>query len=97
MPDFVTSQAQLDAIYGQPAGPAVIKEIDHISGHYRRFIEASPFNSETYGAYPQYEFHHARGAEKTKTLSFQAPNLSLPQALTPFWRARQAISPATSA
>lgn len=46
------------------------------------FIEASPFNSETYGAYPQYEFHHARGAEKTKSLSFQAPNLSLPTALT---------------
>ncbi len=43
MPDFVTSEAQLDAIYGQPAGPAVIKEIDHISEHYRRFIETSPF------------------------------------------------------
>lgn len=46
------------------------------------FIDASPFNSETYGAYPEYEFHHARGAEKTKSLSFQAPNLSLPVALT---------------
>lgn len=46
------------------------------------FIEASPFNSETYGAYPEYEFHHARGGERTKSLSFQAPNLSLPQALT---------------
>ena len=43
MPDLVTSEAQLDAIYGQPAGPAVIKEIDHISEHYRRFIETSPF------------------------------------------------------
>ena len=43
MPEFVTSEAQLEAIYGQPAGPAVIKEIGHISEHYRRFIEASPF------------------------------------------------------
>jgi hypothetical protein len=25
VPDLVTSEAQLDAIYGQPAGPAVIK------------------------------------------------------------------------
>src|SRR5258708_24704470 len=43
VPNLVTSEAQLEAIYGQPAGPAVIKEIDHISGHYRRFIETSPF------------------------------------------------------
>jgi PPOX class probable FMN-dependent enzyme len=43
VPDFITSEAQLEAIYGQPAGPAVIKEIDHISDHYRRFIETSPF------------------------------------------------------
>jgi PPOX class probable FMN-dependent enzyme len=41
--DIVTSEAELEAIYGQPAGPAVIKEIDHISEHYRRFIELSPF------------------------------------------------------
>ena len=43
MPDIVTSEAELEAIYGQPSGPAVIKEIDHISEHYRRFIELSPF------------------------------------------------------
>lgn len=43
VPDLVTSEAQLEAIYGLPAGPAVIKEIDHISEHYRRFIEISPF------------------------------------------------------
>src|SRR5258705_5739987 len=43
VPDLVTSEEQLAAIYGQPAGPAVIKEIDHISEHYRRFIETSPF------------------------------------------------------
>ena len=37
--------AELEAIYGQPdpAGPAMIKELDHISEHYRRFIAVSPF------------------------------------------------------
>lgn len=39
----ITTEAELDAIYGQPAGAAVIKELGHISDHYRRFIEASPF------------------------------------------------------
>lgn len=45
------------------------------------FIEASPFNGQTYGAYPEYEFHHARGGERTKGLTFQAPNLALPEGL----------------
>jgi hypothetical protein len=45
------------------------------------FIEASPFNGTTYGAFPEYEFHHARGKENRKGLLFQAPNLSLPQGL----------------
>jgi uncharacterized protein (DUF1501 family) len=45
------------------------------------FIAASPFNSKTYGAYPEYEFHHERGREDSK-LPFQAPNLSLPQGLS---------------
>jgi PPOX class probable FMN-dependent enzyme len=39
----VTTEAQLEALYGLPSGPAVIKEIDHVSDHYRAFIEASPF------------------------------------------------------
>jgi uncharacterized protein len=43
VPDIVTSEAELEAIYGHPSGPAVIKEIDHISNNYRRFIELSPF------------------------------------------------------
>jgi uncharacterized protein len=40
---LVTSEAELEALYGKPMGAAVIKEIDHISEHYRRFIEVSPF------------------------------------------------------
>jgi PPOX class probable FMN-dependent enzyme len=39
----ITSLAELDALYDQPTGPAVIKELDHIGDHYRRLIEASPF------------------------------------------------------
>ena len=39
----VTSIEQLEALYGLPAGAAVLKEIDHIGPEYRTFIEASPF------------------------------------------------------
>jgi uncharacterized protein len=39
----VTSIEQLEAIYGQASGAAVVKEIDHVSAEYRKFIEASPF------------------------------------------------------
>ncbi|MGE3316790.1 MAG: DUF1501 domain-containing protein [Planctomycetaceae bacterium] len=46
------------------------------------FVEASPYNPTTYGAYPEYEFHHARGKENLKGLNFQAPSLSLPTELS---------------
>ncbi|MSR59076.1 MAG: DUF1501 domain-containing protein [Planctomycetaceae bacterium] len=46
------------------------------------FIEASPYNPNSYGAYPDYEFHFVRGREQNKDLKFQSPNLSLPQGLT---------------
>ncbi|HEV3117925.1 MAG TPA: DUF1501 domain-containing protein, partial [Gemmataceae bacterium] len=45
-------------------------------------IQASPYNPTSYGAYPQYGFHHERGAVNPRSLVFQAPNLSLPQELT---------------
>jgi PPOX class probable FMN-dependent enzyme len=40
---LVTSTEQLEALYGKPSGPAVVKEIDHINGGYRQLIEAAPF------------------------------------------------------
>lgn len=46
------------------------------------FVEASPFNGNTYGAYPDYEFHFVTGRHRTESLTFQAPNLSLPQGLS---------------
>lgn len=45
------------------------------------FIEASPYNPKSYGAYPEYEFHFVRGRERNPDLQFQSPNLSLPQGL----------------
>jgi hypothetical protein len=45
------------------------------------FVEMSPFNGATYGAYPEYEFNHAKGAKRTGSLRFEAPNLSLPHDL----------------
>lgn len=39
----VTTIEQLEAIYGAPGEAAILKEIDHISDHYRAFIDASPF------------------------------------------------------
>jgi PPOX class probable FMN-dependent enzyme len=40
---LVTTIEQLEAIYGHPSGPAVVKEIDHINEVYRKLIEAAPF------------------------------------------------------
>lgn len=39
----VTSIEQLEALYGPPVPRSLIKELDHISEHYRAFIEKAPF------------------------------------------------------
>src|SRR5438067_13845964 len=39
----VTTLEALATLYGEPYGPAIVKEIDHINPPYRKFIEASPF------------------------------------------------------
>jgi uncharacterized protein len=39
----IRSVEELEALYGQPAEPAVVKEVDRITPHYRQLIEASPF------------------------------------------------------
>src|SRR3954468_8527730 len=44
VPQYMTSEAELSALYGAHETPvASIKEIDHISDHYRSFIAISPF------------------------------------------------------
>ncbi len=40
---IIHDEATLQAIYGAPSEPAVLKEVDHIHPHYRAFIEAAPF------------------------------------------------------
>ena len=40
---LVTTLEQLEALYGQPYGPSLVKEIDHISPAYRKMIELAPF------------------------------------------------------
>lgn len=45
------------------------------------FIEAAPFHSTSYGAFPEYQFDHQdRGNEDKR--AFKAPNLELPHGLT---------------
>ena len=39
----VTTLEALEAHYDKPYGPSIVKEIDHINGDYRKFIEAAPF------------------------------------------------------
>ena len=43
MPSLITTVDQLQAIYGQPGEASTVKEIDHVTPHYRALIEASPF------------------------------------------------------
>jgi PPOX class probable FMN-dependent enzyme len=40
---LVTSLEQLEQIYGKPAEPSIVKEIDHVNASYRALIEAAPF------------------------------------------------------
>src|SRR4051794_8327207 len=42
-PHLITSLEALERIYGEPHGPALAKEADRITPHYRAFIEAAPF------------------------------------------------------
>lgn len=40
---ILTSLDELEAIYGQPAEASTIKEVNHLTPHYRAFVVASPF------------------------------------------------------
>src|SRR6516165_10047182 len=39
----ITSVEQLEALYGQPSEPSLVKEVPSITPHYRTMIETSPF------------------------------------------------------
>jgi PPOX class probable FMN-dependent enzyme len=40
---LITTVAQLESLYGERNPAAIVKEIDHINGSYRKLIEAAPF------------------------------------------------------
>jgi PPOX class probable FMN-dependent enzyme len=40
---IVTTLEELDALYGAPAAASLVKEVDHLTPHYRALIQASPF------------------------------------------------------
>ena len=46
------------------------------------FLECCRFNAATYGAWPEYGFHHQRGEENPDSLRFQLPSLQLPEAIS---------------
>ena len=39
----ISTLEELEALYGQPAEPSLVKEVDHVTPHYRALIDASPF------------------------------------------------------
>lgn len=45
-------------------------------------LAASRFNAKSYGAWPEFEFHHQRGHERTADLEYRTPGLALPEGLT---------------
>lgn len=47
------------------------------------FIEAAPYDTEAYGAWPAYAFHHATGRFDRSKFVFQAPSLGLVDSLSP--------------
>ncbi len=40
---MIKTIAELEAIYGQPASPSLVKVANHLTAEYRAYIEASPF------------------------------------------------------
>jgi PPOX class probable FMN-dependent enzyme len=40
---MLSTLAELDALYAEPAGASLAKEVDYLHPHYRAFVEASPF------------------------------------------------------
>jgi PPOX class probable FMN-dependent enzyme len=39
----ITTIQQLEALYGLPNESSTVKEVDHVTPHYRAFVDASPF------------------------------------------------------
>jgi hypothetical protein len=59
-------------IPGQFAGQMGARRDAHL-------ITAARFNAMSYGAWPEFGFHHERGAENPDGFTFQAPSLAVPE------------------
>jgi hypothetical protein len=45
-------------------------------------LSASPYNARSYGAWPEYGFHHQQGGDPAEGLEFTTPNLSRPDGVS---------------
>ena len=65
------------------SGRVIPGQFAGIMGHRRNpwFVEASPFHSTSYGAYPSHQFDHQDRGDADKRL-FEAPSLSLAHGMT---------------
>ncbi|MFM8579433.1 MAG: DUF1501 domain-containing protein [Planctomycetaceae bacterium] len=93
IPSLVTSQIRSDGIL--PRAIVLPERIVHrtgrtVPGQFAGmlgrgsepwFVECSPYNPLTYGAYPEYLFHHATGGTRQESLSFRPLELSIPSPL----------------
>lgn len=66
------------------SGRVIPGQFGGLMGHHRDpwFIEASPYDPASYGAYPEYGFDHQDRPHQAEKRTFQAPSLTLPQSLT---------------
>ncbi|MBC8354319.1 MAG: DUF1501 domain-containing protein [Planctomycetes bacterium] len=65
------------------SGRVIPGQFAGIMGEHRNpwFIEAAPYHTTSYGAFPQYQFDHQERGNEDKR-AFRAPNLELPHGLT---------------
>ena len=65
------------------SGRVIPGQFAGIMGEHRNpwFIEASPYHTTSYGAFPEYQFDHQQRGNEDKRV-FRAPNLQLPHGLT---------------
>ena len=55
------------------------------------FVDASKYNPQTYGAYPDYLFHHENGPANADDFEFNVPNFSMPEGVN-FERMQDRVS-----
>lgn len=67
------------------SGRVVPGQFAGVMGAHRdpHFLAACRFNAQTYGAWPEFGFHHQRGEEHHDTLKFEPPVLTPPEGVHP--------------